>query len=359
MLAVILLLAASCKESGSENQRNLILVTLDGMRWQEVFTGADSTLLLNKEFTNDTAEQYAKYWSADAAARRQTVFPFLWSTVAGQGQLYGNRLSGNNVNVTNQMWFSYPGYNELLSGAADDVNITSNDKNDNPNVTVLEYLNTLPAYQGKIAAFTSWDCFPAIINTRRNGILVNSGIAPYEGDPANTVHSLLNQMTGQLPYLGGTRPDAITFHHAMEYLKTNRPKVLFISFDETDHFAHSGEYDLYLKAATYTDGFMKQLWDWVQADPQYANNTTLIITSDHGRGPAAGGMWQHHGRKVDGADQIWMAVIGPDVDAAGERTSEEQSYQNQIAATIAKLLGTEFKPEGRETGKPIETVFKK
>ena len=223
---------------------------------------------------------------------------------------------------------------------------------------MLEHLNTLPDYQGKIAAFTSWDCFPAIINTNRNGILVNSGIAPYEGDPANKVHALLNEMTGQLPYEGTTRPDAITFHHAFEYLKTNRPRVLYISFDETDHFAHGGEYDLYLKSATYTDGFLKQLWDWAQSDPDYAGNTTMIVTCDHGRGPAAGGMWQHHGRKVEGADQIWMAVIGPDVAPAGERKSEEQAYQNQIAATIAKLLGTGFSPEGKETGKPIETVFK-
>ncbi len=349
----------SCSSGGDNaSSRKLILVTLDGMRWQEVFRGADSTLLLSKEFTKDTAGQYAKFWSADKAVRRERIFPFLWGTIAKNGQVYGNRDAGNKVNVTNQMWFSYPGYNELLSGAADDVNITSNDKNDNPNVTVLEHLNSLPNYQGKIAAFTSWDCFPAIINTKRNGILVNSGIATYDAAPENKIHSLLNEMTVQLPYLGGTRPDAITFHHALEYLKTNRPNFLYISFDETDHFAHSGEYDLYLKAAGYTDGFLKQLWDWAQSDPDYANNTTLLITSDHGRGPATDGLWQHHGRKVDGADQIWMAVIGPDVAPSGERTSEEQFFQNQVAATIAKLLGSEFKPEGKETGKPIETVFK-
>ena len=359
LLLIGLAILQSCSSGGGNEQgRKIIVVTLDGMRWQEVFRGADSTLLLSKEFTKDTAGQYARFWVADAAARREKIFPFLWGTVAKEGQLYGNRDAGSKVNVTNQMWFSYPGYNELLSGAADDVNINSNDKNDNPNVTVFEYLNTLPDYQGKIAAFTSWDCFPAIINTKRNGILVNSGIATYDAAPENRTHSLLNEMTGQLPYLGGTRPDAITFHHALEYLKTNRPNVLYISFDETDHFAHAGEYDLYLKAAGYTDGFLKQLWDWAQSDPAYANNTSLLITSDHGRGPAEGGMWQHHGRKVEGADQIWMAAIGPDIPASGERKGDEQNYQNQVAATIAKLLGAEFKPEGKEIGKPVETLFK-
>jgi hypothetical protein len=62
------------------------------------------------------------------------------------------------------LWFSYPGYNEILTGSADDKRITSNDKMDNLNVTFLEHLNKLPEYKGKVMAFTSWDVFPFIIN---------------------------------------------------------------------------------------------------------------------------------------------------------------------------------------------------
>jgi len=34
---------------------NIIIVTLDGMRWQEVFKGADSGILNNKNFTHDNS----------------------------------------------------------------------------------------------------------------------------------------------------------------------------------------------------------------------------------------------------------------------------------------------------------------
>ena len=47
--------------------------------------------------------------------------PFLWTTIETKGKLIGNRDLLSHMNVTNQMWFSYPGYNELLSGQADDV----------------------------------------------------------------------------------------------------------------------------------------------------------------------------------------------------------------------------------------------
>ncbi|MFM7327540.1 MAG: phosphoglyceromutase, partial [Bacteroidota bacterium] len=82
----------SCSSGGGNDQsRKVIVVTLDGMRWQEVFRGADSTLLLSKEFTKDTAEQFARFWASDPATRREKIFPFLWGTVATNGQLYGNR----------------------------------------------------------------------------------------------------------------------------------------------------------------------------------------------------------------------------------------------------------------------------
>ena len=38
-----------------------------------------------------------------------------------------------------------------------DPRIDSNDKIPNPNITVLEWLNTLPAYRGRVAAFGAWD----------------------------------------------------------------------------------------------------------------------------------------------------------------------------------------------------------
>jgi phosphoglycerol transferase MdoB-like AlkP superfamily enzyme len=155
----------------------------------------------------------------------------------------------------------------------------------------------------------------------------------------NESQKLLNQLTSELPFLGETRPDALTYHLGFEYLKEKQPSVLFLSFDETDHFAHEGKYDLYLQSAHYTDAFIKELWTWTQSQPKYKDKTTLIITTDHGRGDTRSDSWRHHGQKEVNCNQIWFAVLGPDTPSEGERNQSEQHYQNQVAATIAHLLG--------------------
>ena len=284
--------------------------------------------------------------------------PFLWTTIAKQGQLYGNRNLGSFVNVSNKQWFSYPGYSEILCGFADDERINSNDKFDNPNSTVLEFINNDKAFKGKVAAFSSWDVFPYIINAARSGVPVNSGIVEAKGADATEKEKWINEVMHQVPNpLGDVRLDAFTFNYALEYMKKAKPRVLYIAFDETDDFAHGGKYDLYLEAAHYTDGFIKSLWYWCQSDPQYKGKTTFIITADHGRGMVEKEDWRHHGIKVPNADQIWLAIIGPDTSAGGEMKNTPQLWQNQIAKTMAAFLGLEYKNQ-RTPGMAIEAVLK-
>ena len=100
--------------------------------------------------------------------------PFTWNHIYENGKLFGDSLKNSNFSLTNNKIFSYPGYNEILTGEADST-INSNAKIYNKNVTVLEKLNQTNNYKNKIAAFTSWDVFPYIINDKRSGIPVNAG----------------------------------------------------------------------------------------------------------------------------------------------------------------------------------------
>lgn len=358
---ILLILFLTCSLSYGQQKlktENIILITLDGLRWQEVFSGAEERLVLDKKFVRDTAGTYKRYWRETPAQSRELLMPFFWNVIAKQGQLYGNRNLNNKVNTTNKMWFSYPGYNEILTGFADDVRVNSNDPVDNPNQTVLEFLNKRKEFNGKVAAFSSWETFPWIINTNRSAIPVNSGVVKETINP-NEREKLMNELMFQLPNeSGGTRADAFTFHYAFEYLKKNKPRVLFISFDETDHFAHEGEYDRYLMSARYTDGFIKTLWEWIQSQPTYKDKTTLIITTDHGRGEKNPDDWRHHGSKTPNADEIWFAFLGPNVPALGEVKDDQQLYQNQIAKTLAALLGIEYSSE-QKSGDIISSVIKK
>ncbi len=335
---------------------NVILVTMDGMRWQEVFTGAELRLLTDKAYVQDSARLAGKFWNEDPVKRREKLMPFLWSEVRLRGQLYGNRSLGNKVNVSNNQWFSYQGYNELLTGAADNERVHSNDKFENPNKSVLEFINSKKEFQGKVAAFTSWDVFPYILNTQRSGLLVNSGIRQPEA-PLNAEERLLNDLMSEVPNpFGDVRLDAFTFRFGFEYMKKKKPRILYLAFDETDDFAHGGKYDLYLEATHYEDQYLAKLWNWVQSTPGYKDKTTLIVTCDHGRGNKNADSWKSHGSKMADSDQIWIAIIGPDSPALGEVGTESQVYQNQVAATIAALLGFEFTSE-RPVGQPITSVL--
>src|SRR4051812_28673097 len=144
-------------------ENKLFIITLDGFRWEELFNGADSVLISDPNINTDTTISKAMYWSEDVAERRQRLMPFFWNVIERQGELFGNRNYGNNVNVANPYALSYPGYSELLTGSVD-YSIWKNDKTKNRNRNILEILNRSKTYAGKVAAFTSWDVFPYILN---------------------------------------------------------------------------------------------------------------------------------------------------------------------------------------------------
>ncbi|BBE18375.1 hypothetical protein AQPE_2537 [Aquipluma nitroreducens] len=334
---------------------NIILVTLDGLRWQEVFGGADSTLLKNKNYTRDYDGTAASFWNDNLEVRRRMLFPFIWNVVAQNGQLHGNRNAGSKVNVANPYQFSYPGYNEMLTGYADPT-VNSNDKVMNKNTNVLEFINQQKEFKGKVAVFSSWDAFPYILNEPRSGIYVNS-----DTDTINFKNSnlkLINDLQSLAPRPVGVRPDVITYMAGREYLKAYHPRILYIAFDETDDLAHAGMYDQYLNSAHAEDAMLADIWSIVQSNPQYKNKTTLIITCDHGRGDAIKDQWKDHGQDIKDSGETWLAVIGPDTKTMGEVKTTEQLYQRQYAATIAALLGLEFTAE-HPMGKPIWDIYTK
>jgi len=333
---------------------NLVIVTLDGMRWQEVFSGADSVLLKNKSFTKDSSGSHKAYWTNNISERRKKLFPFMWNTIATQGQLYGNRWQGNKANNANRYWFSYPGYNEIFTGFPDTM-VNSNDKNWNKNINVLEFINQQAPFKGKIAAFSSWDVFPYILNSRRSGIYVNADVDSLKF--SGTGLQLVNEMQFLTARPVGVRPDIFTYFAAKEYMKAYQPKVLYIAFDETDDYAHGGEYDQYLKSGFASDAMIADLWKYIQSTPAYQNKTTLIITCDHGRGDFIKEEWKHHGSKIKDAGEIWIAAIGPDTKAQGEIKTNSLLYQEQLAATFAKLLGLTFTAD-HPIAKPIESIYK-
>lgn len=361
MKKIYLLLMTMIFVSGLQAQnyktKNVVIVTLDGFRWQELYRGADSALI-NSDFTSDKDEVRKKYWSATAEQRRKMLLPFFWSVIENKGQLYGNRDLGNKDEVANQFHFSYPGYNEIFTGFPD-ARMNTNDPVTNPNMNVLEYLNKQKGFENKVAVFSSWERFPDILNVKRSGLLVNSGYMNFMALDAGGHLKYLNELQQKAPhYLGdSTRIDFLTYEFGKEYLRQYKPVVLYIAFDETDDMAHAGNYKFYLDRACQEDGYLKELWETLQNDPLYKDKTTLLITCDHGRGDVPQDKWRDHGADVKNSEQTWFAVIGPDTPPQGIIKTQTITYHKQLAQTIAKLLGFDFKTAaGHEVGDLIKTV---
>lgn len=355
MLVFALVLMVNTQVRAQQVTENIVVITLDGMRWQEVFSGADEALLKNKKYTKDSAGSYERFWNSNPEIRRKKLFPFLWSEVAEKGQLHGNRKYDNLVNNANRYKFSYPGYNELFTGYPDTA-VNSNDKIRNPNTNVLEFLNKQEGWKGKVAAFTTWDVFPYILNKWRSGIYVNADTdsLQFSADRLKLINDLQFLTTRPI----GVRPDVFTYIAAREYMRAYKPRALYIAFDETDDFAHGGEYDQYLLSANAQDRMIADLWNYIQSEPQYRNKTTLLVTCDHGRGDANKDNWRHHGQKIAEAGQLWIAAIGPDTQPLGELKQPALVYQEQVAATLAQLLGYRFTAE-HPVADPIQVLYNK
>ena len=336
---ILFLYAANCTNAGdSLRTPNLFLVTIDGIRWQEIFNGLDERILDINSYTNDPSLLKEMYGSADGTESRNKIMPFLWNIIAKRGQIRGNRAYSNCMNVANWYKFSYPGYNELLTGNPDRKFIP-NTPVLNKNEHVLELINRQPAYCGKVAAFTSWNLFPFILNKQRCNFYINSGYAALQRP--DTISTLLDSLQQYMAAKGSTRHDEITYLAAREYIRQEHPKVLFLSFGEADEYAHHGQYDNYIRSIANTDRMIGELWAMIQADPFYKNNTTLLITTDHGRGQKET-TWTDHLFLIRGSGAVWMAAIGPGVAPIGEVKEKQKTYQKQMAPTIADLLGLNF-----------------
>jgi Metalloenzyme superfamily len=358
-VAIIIFLLFSVSAFSQQKTENIIIITTDGFRWQEVFGGMDSAIANNSKYNQgDSNFLFKKYWANDAVERRKKLLPFVWNTIALNGQIYGNRNLGNKVDNANPYWFSYPGYSEIFCGYADTL-VNSNSYKNNPNTNVLEFINKQTKYKNRVAAFGAWDAFDRILNKPRSGFPVTTAFEPFGGAHPNSNERLINAMLkdSYKPFNMEECLDVFTHYGAMEYLKKNKPKVLYISYGETDEWAHAGHYKSYLEAAHQFDDWLHDIWNYVQSDPQYKNKTSLFITVDHGRGDLNKDQWTDHGSNIPDAHEIWFAVMGPDTPARGELKNGMQLYQKQFAQTIASMLGLHF-TASHPVAEPISSVIR-
>ena len=359
VLAALLAVLGSAPADAQLKTRNVVLIVLDGLRWQEVYTGADPTLMNEKyggSWESD-ALLNTRFGSKDPRQRREQLMPFIWKVVARQGQLFGNQQLGSVAQVTNAFATCYPGYSEMSTGHADPT-IIDNAERFNPNLSGFEWLNQRADLKGKVGIVGSWHLYREIFNTPRSHLFIQAGATPPPmSAPPTPRQALLTRLyRTTLALEDGDVTDSFVQVTLLDYVQAAHPRVLFVGYGDTDEWAHSGRYDQLLESAHKSDSFAQELWDTMQAMPQYRNTTTFIITADHGRGSGLVD-WKEHGRvEQPGSENVWMAVIGPDTPPLGELRDVPAVKQAQIAATIAALLGLDYRAAEPRAARPLPVM---
>lgn len=359
IVALTFLIASAMAVAQPKTDQKVILVLLDGIRWQDVFRGADPELLNKESGGVENVDALKKeFWREKPEDRRKVLMPFLWNTVAQKGQLIGNRDAGSKMRVANKYHFSYPGYSEMIVGIPDD-RINTNNPIPNPNPSVFEFLNGQPRFKNKVAVFSVWDVVPAMVNRDKTHIPVNAAMEPMTFGKKSRTIDTLNGLKKNLHHPWPNDPyDALAFYTAMEYLQNDKPWAMWLTFGETDSFAHEGRYDHYLRAMHRTDRMLSELWAKLQSMPEYRGKTTLIISVDHGRGLAPTG-WKSHGSDIPGADETWLGIIGPNTQALGVRSNIPDVTTSQIAATVGMAVGFDFVAKHPKAAKAIPGIIRR
>ena len=347
----------SASADAADRVENVIMVTIDGFRPEEFFGGAQDELIDKKAGGVSNVEGLKnRYGKGTPQERRAALMPFVWGTMAKEGQIFGDRSQAAGTQITNGKKFSYPGYSEMFVGFGDD-RIDSNGKFPNPNPSVLEFLNSKPEFHDKVAAYGTWDVLPSILRSNQNDLKVHSAYDLIVDPPLTDRQQVLNDMVNRLPrYWSDNVYDAVTLGAAREHLVRHKPRVLYIALGETDEWAHGRRYDLYLEAAHITDRYLADLWQTIQSMPEYAGKTALLLTTDHGRGITPQD-WVSHGEKTDGAENIWVALMAPGVTPALGVRSNLTTTQSQVAATVAHFLGANFPEFSPKAAPPLPGII--
>ena len=114
-------------------------------------------------------------------------------------------------------------------------------------------------------------------------------------------------------------PDGLTVYHAERVLSKFKPSVMAITLLDVDT-CHA-DFNGYLRNQQIADACVNHLWNFIQADPELAATTTMIVLPEHGRHLFFNGNNQDslgrsgidHGQGDDGDRNVWMLALGPDI----------------------------------------------
>lgn len=198
-------------------------------------------------------------------------------------------------------------------------------------------------------ALSEHGIFPTLFTVAREQMPDADLAAFYEWDGiGHLVDTLALTIYRNVPAIDGMDSAPITAA-AAGYIKSNKPKILVVTYDNPDHVGHAAGHDTpeYYSVLNYIDTQIAQIVDAAK-EAGILDSTLFVVTSDHG------GTGKGHGGKSLLEMETPLILSGPGVKNAGELKSA--IMQTDITPTIAKLLGLDA-PQAW-SGRPVEEAIK-
>lgn len=278
-----------------------IIVVMDGPRWSE--TWGDTTYKL---------------------------IPNLANTLRPQGTFFSN-FKNDGVTLTNS------GHTAMTTGVYQRISNVGKQLPKNPNIFQY-YLKQYKVDKTKTWILTSKGKLEMLANTKKKDWWNKYQPATYCGTQGLGV---------------GFPNDRDMYPTFKKTILENKPHLAIVNFLDADAWAHQGSWEKYVNGIKEIDGFIADLWNAIQADPEMGNKTAMYITNDHGRhleGVKKG--FESHGCKCDGCRHISLLALGPDFEK-GKVVSTHYGLID-IPATIAHMMEIAM-PTGK--GKPITELI--
>jgi hypothetical protein len=297
--------------------RNIILVTIDGVRWQEIFGGARDV----------------------ACGETAALVPNLHA-LGEAGISLGDE--GAPILSSGPKFVSLPGYREIVRGKA----VADCTDNECPKLSEATLLDEM---DGDVAVIASWERIARV--TPRDAV-VSAGRHNGNNRDRLRVNQRASQIldegarSGARPGYADYRPDRYTAQLAREYLRERRPRFLWVALGDTDEYAHRGDYHGYLASLRAADRLIGELWQALGQMGQYGAETTIIVTADHGRAND----FRDHGEAPE-SSRVWLVAAGGAVVPRGQVAAVEPLHLADIAPSVRALLS--LPPRG----KPIEPLL--
>jgi hypothetical protein len=127
-------------------------------------------------------------------------------------------------------------------------------------------------------------------------------------------------------------------------LDSHDPVFSMVYLSDVDGAGHDGVWADYTAAIAEADRLVGELWRELQARAAYADNTVLMVTSDHGRHDDDNGGFQDHGCDCDGCQEVMFLAAGPGVNPACAPTRDWELVD--IVPTLGAIQG--YVPEHTE-----------